>query len=513
MRTWGAVGGVLTAIVTAVCATGASAAPTITEYAAAPAGANFPVDPLEITTGPDGNIWYTDSGGQAVYRMIASGPSAGQVTEFENSETIGATDLIAEDGAVWFTTGSTIGCITTGGQVTDFPFPSTASTPNTDGITVGPDGNLWFTDVGNNAIGKAAPSTSAPCTLSGAITEYTLPSSVSLATTAGGNTATDANSIASWAGADVVFTEPGSHTIGEFDTSSDTYLATFPGHGHSPLTGSGAPLGIAKGPVGNNGSTWFTEGDEVGRLDPAVGFIQEFRLPNAPSGPFGALWGIAQGRDGNMWFTYGAGAPNAGVGCITSSGSAAQYPAPTQHTNPAGITVGPDGAIWFTEDSMGRIGRLAPATCAAAGTIPTPPRPSRCSRLRLSSMRVLGTLGHREWDLALRSAASVTCTLRGYPSVRLLNRRGRVLAIRAKHARGFPVRTVRLSPRQRAFFTVSYAASGPCLPHFLSAYGLSVTPPGSNRALRLKHPRFDVCSPSIGGRPTVTPVRAKLGGV
>ncbi|MHB1834402.1 MAG: DUF4232 domain-containing protein [Solirubrobacteraceae bacterium] len=140
-------------------------------------------------------------------------------------------------------------------------------------------------------------------------------------------------------------------------------------------------------------------------------------------------------------------------------------------------------------------GRPAP-TCAAA-------------HLRLSSVRILGAAGHRIWDLALRNAGRVTCELRGYPTVRLLDRRGRP-TVSSLHAAGFAVTTVRLARGARAFFTVNYAAAGPCLPHFFSAFGVDVFPPGSRTGLRLRRAAFTLCSVGLGGPPRVTPVRASL---
>ena len=49
------------------------------------------------------------------------------------------------DGNLWFAErlGVKIGKITTAGVITEFPVPTFGSYPN--GITAGPDGNLWFT--------------------------------------------------------------------------------------------------------------------------------------------------------------------------------------------------------------------------------------------------------------------------------------------------------------------------------------------------------------------------------
>src|SRR5437762_180669 len=59
--------------------------------------------------------------------------------------------------------GNRLGRITPGGVVTEFIIPTPNSLP--DYITVGPDGNLWFTEEGGNKIGvftlNVAPTASA----------------------------------------------------------------------------------------------------------------------------------------------------------------------------------------------------------------------------------------------------------------------------------------------------------------------------------------------------------------
>jgi streptogramin lyase len=86
-------------------------APAINEFPIPPAAdgprAGAVADPTRITAGPDGNLWFTD-------------PNE------------------------W-----TIGRITPGGTIQEFPVP--ASDPY--GITAGPDGNIWFTDQ-NGKIGR-----------------------------------------------------------------------------------------------------------------------------------------------------------------------------------------------------------------------------------------------------------------------------------------------------------------------------------------------------------------------
>src|SRR4051794_40461337 len=79
--------------------------------------------PYSIVTGPDGNLWFTES----------------------------------DRGA--------IGRITPTGEITEFDLPDSGAGPY--GITVGSDGNLWFTERFANLIGKMTPT--------GELTEYNLP--------------------------------------------------------------------------------------------------------------------------------------------------------------------------------------------------------------------------------------------------------------------------------------------------------------------------------------------------
>ena len=122
------------------------------------------VEPIEITSGPDGNLWFTLAlNGGGIGRITIKGV----ITQFPvptfNSEPFAIT--AGPDGALWFTESMTnkIGRITTAGVVTEFPIP-TAATLGPEGITAGPDGNLWFTKRDPAGIGRITPA--------GAITEF-----------------------------------------------------------------------------------------------------------------------------------------------------------------------------------------------------------------------------------------------------------------------------------------------------------------------------------------------------
>ena len=90
-------------------------------------------------------------------------------TEFSvptaSGEPVGITP--GADGNLWFTeiNKNKIGRIAPAGTVTEFTVPTAGSGPFA--ITAGPDGNFWFTESSTNNIGRITPA--------GTITEFTVP--------------------------------------------------------------------------------------------------------------------------------------------------------------------------------------------------------------------------------------------------------------------------------------------------------------------------------------------------
>lgn len=135
--------------------------------------AEFPSDyglrPRDITAGPDGRMWFTlenperdpaqNPYGDQGTGFIAAIDSAGAVTEYAvtgaNSRPVGV--VTGPDGNVWFTQygGNKIGRITPSGEITEFPLATPSSSPHD--IVTGPDGNLWFTQWGGNRLGRITP--------------------------------------------------------------------------------------------------------------------------------------------------------------------------------------------------------------------------------------------------------------------------------------------------------------------------------------------------------------------
>lgn len=97
--------------------------------------------PFAIAAGPDGNLWFTEDA-SVIGRVTLSG----QITEFPIPSRQALPDAIAvgPDGAMWFTEGGVdrIGRISTQGHVKEFNLPRD-SFPS--GIVTGPDGKLWIT--------------------------------------------------------------------------------------------------------------------------------------------------------------------------------------------------------------------------------------------------------------------------------------------------------------------------------------------------------------------------------
>ena len=225
--------------------------------------------PSSIVSGPGGDLWCLDvvSIINNVYQGIDSiDPATGIITQFPITTNFGA-----------------------------FPV----------GLAAGSDGNLWFTDAGNDAIGMFNPTTQA-------VTEFPMP--------AAGD---QPGQITPGPGGDLFFTVDitgnSIHGIGEIDPTTHAITVT------SFANTQSVPVSITAGPDGN---VWFNEtfgtGTKIGMLDPTTHIISEFAG--------GGTGGITAGPDGDLWYDGG--------------GNLTEFD-PTTHVAtsfplPAGVTV-PDG--------------------------------------------------------------------------------------------------------------------------------------------------------------------------
>ncbi len=139
-----------------------------------------------IIAGPDGNLWFTESRADVEHPVAKIGriTPGGHVQEFTlptpNSEPGGIT--VGPDGNLWFTESAElsnevalIGRITPTGVASEFALPRPLSHLNK--IIAGPDGNLWFTEAVASPDGQHAIGTIGRITPGGSLREFAFPSS------------------------------------------------------------------------------------------------------------------------------------------------------------------------------------------------------------------------------------------------------------------------------------------------------------------------------------------------
>jgi virginiamycin B lyase len=285
--------------------------------------------PIDITSGPDGNLWFTENAGNKIGQFNLT---THVVTEFAlptpSSSPLGITSGL--DGNLWFTEqgSNQIGVINpTTHAIHEFPVPTTGS--GVSGITRGPDGGIWFTESYSNQIGLINPT-------SHVIAEFLVPTANS-----------DPWGITSGPDGNLWFTERDSNQIGLIDPTTHV-IAEFP-----ISTGGRGPEGITTGP---DGDLWFTESrsSRIGQINPTTHAIADFPIPTSAGFPNE----ITPGPDGNLWFPESTESVSE-IGQINPTSHAiVDFPTPTAHSGPFGITTGPDGNLWFAEGVANQIGQI-----------------------------------------------------------------------------------------------------------------------------------------------------------
>ncbi len=334
----------------------ASAAPAAT---AAPS--SLAHTPAGITSGPDGNLWFTTYETPEIGRITPSG----SITYF-GGPGISTPDGIVSgpDGALWFTNfgNDSIGRITTGGTVTNYTGPG-ISQPHE--MAVGADGAMWFTNFGNDTIGRI--------TTDGTVTNYT------------GTGIRQPYWIAAGPDGAVWFTNLGNDSIGRITTGGIV----------SNLTGPGIsqPKGIAAGP-GGAAELWFANSGNG-----SIGRITTGGAVSNHTGPgIGGTDGVISGPDGNVWFCNTS---DNSIGRITPGGQVSRF-TDASVSAPDELTVGPDGAIWFTNFGNDTIGRITTSGAITHFTDPSapppPPAPGPNPPPTTASGSPFGALDGARWD-------------------------------------------------------------------------------------------------------------------
>lgn len=296
--------------------------------------------PVGITEGPEGDVWFTEQTGQP--EIVQYDPSTGKVVgEFSKGLEPGgkpAQIVVGSDKNLWVAEQgghAAIDRIEPGtGAITRFPTAASNSEPG--GLALGPEGDVWFTEMHAGEIGRI--------TLSGEKSEF-----------AEGLTQGEPIGIVAADDGDLYFTERGHEgAVGQI-TPGGTITEFKTG-----LTKNNEPWAITTGPDGN---VWFTEVHEakIGRLTipPGIGAtssgvagetevkLEASVLPNSQSSTLAFEYGPTS--------AYGSStvAEAVGSGVAASSGSAqlsGLEPGKTYHyravaANASGTTDGPDGTF------------------------------------------------------------------------------------------------------------------------------------------------------------------------
>jgi streptogramin lyase len=223
-------------------------------------------NPSSMTVGSD-NKFYVGSRGTASIQVVTTGGVAtihgipsGDVASF-NGMTLGP------DGNVWFTEASHFAKITPGGTITEFAFKDATTNNFFDGITTGPDGNLWVTEFESGTLDKIVPGT-------GAQTTFPL--------------GCDGTQIVSAKGD--LYVSCNNNTLAQV-TTAGVVTSLFNPYSYSF---NGAML-----TVGPDGNPWFgaSTGNVIGEFDPGTAQMSFFYPPSN----YGVANALTLGPDGNMW--------------------------------------------------------------------------------------------------------------------------------------------------------------------------------------------------------------------
>lgn len=330
-----------------------SARAQIYEYGIPSGGAR----PQSIVTGPDGALWFTEFNTSRIGRVDTNA----NVTEpfyFNNgSNSFPFRIVVGPDTNLWFTetAADKIARISPGtnggftnGVFTEFPLhPGVNTNSQPAGLTVGPDGNLWFLEFEPNIIGVMD-------TNGNLLHEYT---------SSYFSNSTELYNITTGPDGAMWFTDFSNRSIGRIDTSGNITIIDLP----FILC---QPMDIITGP---DGAMWFSEynSNRIGRLTvtngyppgryPATNNYSDFLIPSQGTGGnnYSQLpYRLTVGPDSNVWFTeFGAGnigrvlltATNYVATNINTSNVIQEFFTPTGGSVPTGITTGPDQNIWFVE--------------------------------------------------------------------------------------------------------------------------------------------------------------------
>lgn len=276
-----------------------------------------------------GDAWFAEpSGGK-----IAEVTPGGSFTEYSvpseplwdslNDLTIGA------DGNIWFTASNYVGRMTPSGSFTMFP---TTENAGVNDIAVASDGNVWFTQT-EHQVGYVTPA--------GQVTEFNIPAywpvwSWNITAGPGGTVWFDATQLY---GGNYVYSITENGTMTQY---------TVPGVGDITTAG---------------GRLWFpTGGESITAMTPSGSYTTYTWAITVAYGPNDVR---SDGAGGVLFTNQYGGA----VGDMTSGGAVA-FASVLSGNATNGIGLAPDSSIWFSENSGNAMG-LIPSSVSLPPSVPT----------------------------------------------------------------------------------------------------------------------------------------------
>jgi len=298
--------------------------------------------PGGITLGPDGNlIWFTEQGLSQIGMINPADPNhTVQNFGFADGMTQNSlpTGIAADDGALWFTQigSDQIGRLDPAtGQITEYSAPAAMVAHSAvQQIIAGPDGDLWFSEFG--AIAAFNPAAQVPNTPLVIKETVPLPGGSNEQVFSLSPGPNNTNTI--WYTEGVLNSTLSGYVsfgVGKIDTNTVNPTPT-----EIPL--SYQPYGIA---AGQDGDIWITtikkpNASTIDMISPSSGIVTPIPIPTNVV-PIPDASGITLGPDGNLWFGDGGG--NGAIGVVDDTQLALSVPnpqpSPVNVNSPFGIGV------------------------------------------------------------------------------------------------------------------------------------------------------------------------------
>jgi virginiamycin B lyase len=286
-----------------------------------------------VAVGSDGATWFTEFNEPKIGRV----DPLGNITEYAiPSGNYGVEIAAGQSGTLWFTetvpTGgpnpAAVGSVSTSGSVAEYPVPNAASA-QLQGIALGSNGDMWFVDSGNDAIGNITPT--GLITMHGGIHLGAFPFDITPGPAADH---------------DLWFTEYDLGRIGRITIGGTVTEFFLP-------SSSAFPRGIV---LGSDGNLWIAESAtfKIARMTTG-GTVTEYDNQGAE-----LPYEVANGPDGNLWIASPSGVLQEFVIASKQFDSSICIPNGCPHGSayPANVAAGSDGDLWYGAVYGGYIGVL-----------------------------------------------------------------------------------------------------------------------------------------------------------